>query len=186
MTADDLEIFITQSLDGLLSPEEQAALDAELARNPAARQLREEYLSLDRVLKNAPLPTLNEGRLSRQISLAIADRQMPRPVYIFPIWARWAAGIAAAACVALIAGIWMRPPAQKPMAANMPAGLTQVAIMNAGAPINSRPIGGISIGPQPGMDKTDLAAREALTASHSTVAIDSAAPLAQDSDRPLY
>ncbi|HWB53837.1 MAG TPA: hypothetical protein VG722_06580, partial [Tepidisphaeraceae bacterium] len=59
---DDLEILISQSLDGLLSPEDQARLDAELARNPAARKLLDEYRSLDSVLKATPLPAWNGDR----------------------------------------------------------------------------------------------------------------------------
>lgn len=187
MSTDDLEILITQSLDGLLSPEEQAKLDAELARNPAARKLRDEYLALNTAIAQASLPNLNYDRLAAKISDAIEESEPQVEVYVFPTWARWSGAVAAAACLALFIGIWLsRTEPIRPMAESTSQGSTQVAIMNSGEPINSEPLAAVSVGPQPGTERVDLSAREALTAPRSAVAIDAAAPSGQDTDRSIY
>jgi hypothetical protein len=192
MTHEELENLITQSLDGLLSPEQQAELDAELARNPAARQLRDEYASLDSALKTTPLPAINFDLMARRISQAVEESEGPAPIYVFPAWSKWSAGIAAAACMLLAVTIWgHRSASEQPLpvaitpqtVSSVPA---KVAIMDVGEAINNQPIAAIAIGPQPGRDRIDLPAREALTQPRSAVAIDSASVPAQDTDRPLY
>lgn len=183
---DELENLISQSLDGLLSSEEQARLDAELGRDPEARRIYGQYVSLDISLKQSPLPNFDFDALHQRISRAIDDADAPAPIFVFPVWTRWSAGIAAAACVLIAFTIWgHRSEPQLPVAVSRTAAPTQVAIMDAG-PINTQPIAALSIGPQPGLDRIDLPAREALTTPRSAVAIDSAAPPAQDTDRPLY
>jgi hypothetical protein len=192
MTHEDLENLITQSLDGLLSPEQQTDLDAELARNPAARDLLTKYASLDAALKNTPLPALNFDVLAQRISQAVDESEGPAPIYVFPAWSKWSAGIAAAACVLLTLTIWGHrsiPEQIQPVAIAPPTVTTtpaNVAIMVTGEAINNQPITAVAIGPQPGRDHIDLPAREALTQPRSAVAIDSATVPAQDTDRPLY
>ena len=96
---EELERRIVRSLDGQLSPAEQSELDRELLRNPRARRLMAEYAetdelaaeALDRALAPpdaaaAPTGALTHGR--RRVDWRIA------------------AGVAAAAAVALAAGIW--------------------------------------------------------------------------------
>jgi anti-sigma factor RsiW len=184
---DDLENLITQSLDGLLPPEQQAKLDGELARNLEAQSMLADYAALDTALKHSPLPQFDFAQLGQRISDAIAEADEPAVVYTFPAWARWSAGIAAAACMLIVFSIWGHTQRATPVAVSpVQQNSTQVAITIAGSPANTQPIGAISIGPQPGMANLDLPAREALTTSRSSVAIDSAAPPAQDSDRPLY
>jgi anti-sigma factor RsiW len=188
----ELENLITQSLDGLLSPEQQVELDAELARNPAARQLFNEYASLDAALKSTSLPAINFDLMAQRISQAVDESEGPAPIYVFPAWSKWSAGIAAAACVLLAVTIWgHRSVPDQPLPVAITTQTTsvapaEVAIMDAGEPINNQPIAAVAIGPQPGRDRIDLPAREALTQPRSAVAIDSAAVPAQDTDRPLY
>jgi anti-sigma factor RsiW len=183
---DDLENLITQSIDGLLSPEQQAQVDAELARNPAALAMRDEYAALDAALKRTPLPNLNFEILSQRISQAVDESDGPAPIFVFPAWSKWSVGTAAAACIVLTFTVWGHHSAPAPTAIAPVNSSTQVAIMDAGAPINRQPIASVAIGPEPGQEKTNLPAREALTTPRSAVAIDSAAPPAQDNDRPLY
>lgn len=184
---EELENLITQSLDGLLSPEQQAKLNGELARNPEAQAILADYAALGAALKQPPLPQFDFAQLGQRISNAIAEADEPAVVYTFPAWARWSAGIAAAACVLIVFSIWGHTQRATRMAVSpVQQNSTQVAISIAGSPANTQPIGAISIGPQPGMANLDLPAREALTTSRSSVAIDSAAPPAQDTDRSLY
>ena len=192
MLPDDLEILITQSLDGLLSVQQQADLDAELARNPTARALFDEYRNLNTLLQSTPLPRLDYNHLSRKISAAISETELPAITYKFPIWTRWAAGVAVAASIALAFGIWLNQPSAPSSnsvvfnPATTAVTPVQVAVLNVQQPINVTPINQISIGPQPGMEKINLPVREALTAPRSAVAIDSALSPRQDTDRPLY
>lgn len=184
MSSDELENLISRNLDGLLSPAEQADLEAELARNPDARELAEEYQNVNQLLLEAPIPELDYFRLADQISAAIAEADAAERAhgYSFPMWARWTVGLAAAACIALAMGAWVEISRPLNSAAASTAKPVQVAVLGVHDQINREPIRELQIGPRPGMAHADLSAREALTAPRSTVAIDTAAPAAQDSD----
>lgn len=221
MTRDELEILITQSLDGLASPQEQAKLDEALARDPEAVRLMEEYRSLDGLLKTAPMPEINFEQLGARISAAVRDAdavaahvdasqddagQEDTPaIYRLPRWVAWAAPLAAAACVAIVAGVWWSSQHTAPTGGTSPiatnaqptdhapvtppalVGKVQIAVMPAEPNVNRSPVASVEIGPSAGMAQLNLPAREALTPPRSTVAIDSAASTAQDTaDHSLF
>jgi anti-sigma factor RsiW len=74
MTRDELEFQISQSLDGTLSAEENAALQERLANDAEARELLAEYRRLNKHLARAlPLPAVNWDRLAEHLSGVIAD-----------------------------------------------------------------------------------------------------------------
>jgi archaellin len=66
------------------------------------------------------------------------------------------------------------------------AGTVRVAVMGSDQPATAVAAVGVEIGPSAGVAKLNLPAREALTPSRSTVAIDSAILNAQDSDHSPF
>jgi anti-sigma factor RsiW len=68
----DLELSITQYLDGSLSPSDRAALEKQLGADPAARAMLNEHRKLDALLKASPMPQLQWETLANQISAAVA------------------------------------------------------------------------------------------------------------------
>ena len=74
MTSDLLEFSISQYLDGNLSSEETAALEAQLKIDPAAQALLEAYRQLDSLMKSPPaLPVIHWENLSVHLSRAVAE-----------------------------------------------------------------------------------------------------------------
>jgi anti-sigma factor RsiW len=75
MIDERLEFAISQYLDGDLPPQERAALEQRLAADPAARQLLEQYRSLNNAMRSAArLPPVNWQRLAQAISGAVAQQ----------------------------------------------------------------------------------------------------------------
>jgi predicted anti-sigma-YlaC factor YlaD len=85
MRCRETEKWILRSLDGILDPVRQKALDGHIECCPRCRRLREEYTSLLGRLKSpaepAPLPRFWERLRSR-----IADRDRIEP---WTVWAKW-------------------------------------------------------------------------------------------------
>lgn len=108
MTRDELEYSISQYLDGTLAPGEESALEARLSTDADARTLLAEYRSLDRVLRAAPMPSLDFKAMGDRIHEAVAAAEIePAPSYRLP-WVRTVAGLALAACVVIAAGVGIR------------------------------------------------------------------------------
>src|SRR5579872_3481880 len=82
VTGEELEISITQYLDGTLPAEQRAALEAVLATDASARALLEEHRRLDAAMRSAmPMPDVDWENLGRRISDAVADAPAAAPVY---------------------------------------------------------------------------------------------------------
>lgn len=107
MTHDELEYSISQYLDGTLPPLERDALEERLAGDAEARALLGEYRALDRALKEElPVPQVRWDRLQAGIVSAVAQEEPPVRHYSMT-WARYAAGVAAAACVLIAVTVAM-------------------------------------------------------------------------------
>ena len=73
MTQEELEFAISQYLDGSLSADETAALEARLKDDAAARQLLEEYRKLDAMVKSpVGLPEIAWDKLGNHFCEAVA------------------------------------------------------------------------------------------------------------------
>ena len=64
MTPDELEISITQYLDGTLADDEREPLEAHLAEDPAAQALLVGERVLTELLRSQPLPEVRWDRLA--------------------------------------------------------------------------------------------------------------------------
>jgi len=73
----DLELSITQYLDGSLSPSERAALEKLLESDAEARAMLEEHRKIDALLKSSPVPEIRWDVLAGQISAAVAKVEIP-------------------------------------------------------------------------------------------------------------
>ncbi len=73
---DELELAITQYLQGELSDEHRSAVEARVAADPAARSLLAQHRSLDVVLKHGwPLPHVDFDALHQHISDAVEEQE---------------------------------------------------------------------------------------------------------------
>src|SRR5438270_7791175 len=76
MQDEQLEFSISQYLDGTLSSEEIAALEARLKDDAAARELLEEYRKVNALLKSpATLPAIAWDELAAQLSQSIREAE---------------------------------------------------------------------------------------------------------------
>ncbi len=74
MSGDELEFAISQYLDGTLSAEETAALEAHLAADADVRRLLAEYQKLNLALKASPaVPELAWDKLASHLSRTVAE-----------------------------------------------------------------------------------------------------------------
>ncbi len=102
MLPTQLEFEITQWLDGDLPPEREAMLQRQLAADPQALRLVEEYRKLNEWLEQLPPPPeVDWDALQARIGQAVARQQTRRPVYA---WRQ----LALAACILLSLGVGMR------------------------------------------------------------------------------
>src|SRR5436305_12428185 len=105
----DLELSITQYLDGSLSPSERAALEKQMESDAKARLMLEEHRKLDALLRASPLPQLRWDALASQISAAVAKVEIPveqAPVSVGARrWLRIGAPLAIAASMIIGVGI---------------------------------------------------------------------------------
>src|SRR5258706_13819467 len=76
MLDEQLEFSISQYLDGTLSPDEAAALEARLKDDAAARELLEEYRNLNALLKSpAGLPAIAWDELAAHLSRSVREAE---------------------------------------------------------------------------------------------------------------
>lgn len=102
--SDEDEYAITQYLEGDLTTEEVAAVEARLVSDRAARDAAREHRSLTGLLKRAmPVPAVDYDRLAHEISGAI-DEEAVRARYSLT-WLRAAPRLAMAACLLLVLGL---------------------------------------------------------------------------------
>jgi anti-sigma factor RsiW len=105
----DLELSITQYLDGSLSPSERAALEKQMESDAKARLMLEEHRKLDVLLRASPLPQLRWDALASQISSAVAKVEIPveaEPLRVGPMrWLRIGAPLAIAASMLVGIGV---------------------------------------------------------------------------------
>jgi len=195
MNDHDFELLLTRLIDGDLSVEERAQVEARLPADAAAKRLYEQHLNLTAALREEPVAIsgINWDSLSSAISAnldteEVEDERSDRELAVlFSFkWLRPAMGLAVAAC-ALIAvgiGIW-RFNARANPAATSPV---QVAAFITHDTLAGQPSEEIQIGPSAAFSSAnmDLSVQEAIVAPPTRVAIDSAVLPAQDSDRLPY
>ena len=84
MIHDELQFAISQYLDGTLPADQVDALRKRLESDPEARQLLDEYTSLDAAMKAEPLPAMRWNALAQRIAQAAAvqadARRLPETV----------------------------------------------------------------------------------------------------------
>jgi anti-sigma factor RsiW len=146
MLSTQLEFEITQLLDGDLPPQKEAILRRELAADPEAVRLMEEYARLEELLSGIdPPPEVDwdalHGRISRAVGGAPAEANHTRRP-----WGQ----VALAASVLIALGVGMlilqpRPAAQQGVAIVQVSGIEFPAA-------NTQAIAQINIGPAPGTE----------------------------------
>jgi anti-sigma factor RsiW len=147
---DDLEILLTQYLDGSLPPDRRAEVESILAADAEARALLDEHRKLDALLRGSlPAPRVDWDRLAGQISHAI-DRKQSQPIFSFAR-NRVRAYIALAASMLIAASITMAllshgGPAPAPVSTDTVAIVTGPQAEDAAGPA----VADIALGPAPG------------------------------------
>jgi anti-sigma factor RsiW len=140
MTRDELEISISQYLDGTLNDDRRAAVEARLADDPAAQAILAQERALTDLLRAEPLPEVRWDRLAESISQAI-DVQAEQRVARASGWMRFRmpTGLAVAASALLAIGIAAyvlmhgRSMVVNPASHSQPAHVT-VASLTVGGP----------------------------------------------------
>jgi anti-sigma factor RsiW len=139
------EYAITQYLDGELPPDEHAAIQQRLETDPAARQVADDYQSLDRLLRTElPLPAIRHEALTGLISEAI-DESLARSRWQIG-WVRGAASLALAACILVGIGFvyqfYMRSPAAPGPSL---ARVSEIAVLVPDSSAHGKPVIDISV-----------------------------------------
>jgi anti-sigma factor RsiW len=99
------EFALTQYLDGSLSPFEKPAVESQVAADPAARRILEDYRSLNTALRQfQPLPSINWDRLTSSISAAV-NEQAEQERYSIRNWLQMPRRMAIAACLLTVTGL---------------------------------------------------------------------------------
>jgi anti-sigma factor RsiW len=106
VTRDELDISISQYLDGTLAEEQRPALEARLAADAEAQAILTEDRALTDLLRAERLPEVRWDRLAESISSAI-DQQVEERVARASGWMRFRlpAGLAVAASALLAIGL---------------------------------------------------------------------------------
>jgi anti-sigma factor RsiW len=114
MNAEQFEFALSQYIDGTLPIEQRAAVEERLRADPEARKLLEEYRNLDQAIRAsaAGVPEIQWDRLARHLSEAVNDAADSRNYYIG--WVRGAVGLAVAASVLLVIGLFLGHPIAPP------------------------------------------------------------------------
>ena len=85
MVSERIEFLISQHVDGTISDDDRAVLEAHLATDADARLLVQEYCKLDALVKAAPpVPDVDFDVLAARINEAI-DEHNAAPSYRLPI-----------------------------------------------------------------------------------------------------
>jgi anti-sigma factor RsiW len=143
MLPTQLEFEITQLLDGDLPPQKEAMVRRELAADPQAAQLMEEYGRLDELLNGIdPPPEVDWEALHGRISRAVGGA----PARANRTWRPWGQ-VALAASVLVALGIGMLSFQPRPAAPRAVA-IVQVSGIEFPA-ANTRAVAQINIGPAP-------------------------------------
>ena len=129
----DLELSITQYLDGSLSPSDRAALEKQLEIDPDARAMLEEHRKIDVLLKTSPVPQIRWDALAEHISSAVAKVEIPveaKPARGYRMsWMRIGMPMAIAASLLIGVGVafhLLRPRAQNPTIVNPPQAIAVI------------------------------------------------------------
>lgn len=197
MTPEQLEYSISQYIDGTLSPLERDALDEQLATDPAARALLEEYRSLNAIVKtDMPRgPAIDWDQLGRRIGDAVAREPSPAGRTYQLAWVRSVQRIAIAACILMVFGLGIqsyRSHVAFQVSGPAPAPpLTGVSIVMITGPQEEAPSGAvvaqIAIGPAPSVDEFAWRyADSGVVARPQVVLIDRAYGPAQDMNPMPY
>ena len=184
-TPDQLEYAISQYIDGTLPPLESAALEERFATDAEARAMLEEYRALDRALKTSlPMPAVAWDRLAAHLSEAVGREEVPVKHYPMRTIGR-IAGVALAACVAIVTGLFIFNRSDDRTVASRPDP-TDVVTFVLGpqaeqATERTTAVVQVSIGPAPTMSDSWRYA-ETVVSRPAVVMIDRAAGPAQDTD----
>ena len=191
----DLELSITQYLDGSLSSAERTALEKQLDADPAARAMLDEHRKLDALLRSSPVPQLQWDALANQISAAVAKVEIP--VEAEPVrsnrmtWLRIGVPMAIAASMMIGVGVafhFFRPNANLPAGNPAPpavAVITGPQVETTAAPSQVQ----ISVGPAQvasSDDSTLWRYSDDVTSRPAHVTVASGINPAQDSSLPAF
>jgi anti-sigma factor RsiW len=190
MYDEQLEFAISQYADGTLPAARRAALEAQIAADPALEALLAEYRHLTGALDSLPqMPAINFERLSDHISQQIAQAEEERARVFQMPWVRRIAGLAVAASVALVIGIGLEHRSNSVTHVTAPAA-GEIAVAG---PAPEAPAGAvvaqISIGPSPSVAMDDSTWRygdSGVVAPAQRVVIASSDAPAQDNSATPY
>jgi anti-sigma factor RsiW len=150
MKTEELEILISRYDDGDLSAQEKAAVEAAVARDPAARVMLEQYRRINREL--AALPSGLEGvdfaAFGQRVRRAVGGRTPAPATRDRKLWQqwRWAAPLAAAAALAVLTLPWLLT--SRPTSAPQTARVAGPAVTISGAPsVTSVMVAQVSLNP---------------------------------------
>lgn len=183
-TDEQIEFAISQYLDGTLAAEERAQVESLLADDARLRSLLEEHRTLTEFLRSVPMPEIRWDGLAQSIDSAI-DQELESRTRRASWWIQFRvpAGLAAAASVILVVGIWthhLLGPKPTPRA-NPGASINLTALIVQGPQedkAEGRQVADVSIGPggsyakesqlAPYMDQIDIRPARVLMASGIT------------------
>jgi anti-sigma factor RsiW len=129
----DLELSITQYLDGSLSVGERAALEHRLESDAEARVMLDEHRKIDVLLKASPVPQIRWDALAEQISSAVANVEIPveaEPARGYRMnWMRIGMPMAIAAALLIGVGVafhLFRPQSPNPTTVSQPQAIAVI------------------------------------------------------------
>lgn len=183
-TDEQTEFAISQYLDGTLAEDERAEVEALLGEDVRLRSVLEEHRALTEILRSIPMPAIRWDGLARSIDAAI-DQELESRTRRASWWIQFRipAGLAAAASVILVVGIWTHHLlGPKPTPAPNPGGSTNLTALIVQGPqedrAEGRQVADVSIGPggsyakesqlAPYMDQIDIRPARVLMASGIT------------------
>lgn len=189
MISENLEFLISQYADGTISAEDRVEVESRLEQDGEVRRMLAEYGRVETLLRSAPaVPVFDLAAMAERINDAI-DEQNARPM--LRIGFGWGMGIAAAACVMMAVGLWMRPggvnSSGPAVATSVKAGVVEVAVLRpADARLEYGPgLQQIAVGP-PADGGYSHAISEAMVTRPNTLFIAKADVPAQDTPQSLY
>jgi len=130
--SEDDEYLLSRLLDGELEGEARSSLLARLEVEPALRGCYESLQRVNAALleRRADVPVVDYGRLHERVMAEVrAESRRAARTLRFPMWARIAAPLAAAAAIALV--VWLQP-GRLPMSVDS-LGQTEIAHLDNGA-----------------------------------------------------